>query len=77
VLSALNQLGERLHTLRRSLDEALELARFDSEVTEMSAWIDEKAGSLRGQAGVQHQHLPLEEKLQKLRKVLISLFVMT
>lgn len=68
VLNALNDLGAQLDAFRRRLDCTLVLARFHSQVVEMSCWIEQKTKSLRSSQNHLHDKLTLEDKMAHLKK---------
>lgn len=75
VQTAQRKLFDRMDTVRHELEDALRLARFDTNVQEMSNWVDEKLVVLRKQTtDDEFRAMQLEDKLAQLRQhqVIIS-----
>ncbi|KAI6229996.1 Spectrin repeat-containing domain protein [Aphelenchoides fujianensis] len=68
VQDAQRRLHERMDLVRRELEDALRVARFDDSVQELSVWLDEQLALLRAQsADTTPRPMSVEEKLAQLK----------
>ncbi|CAD5229846.1 unnamed protein product [Bursaphelenchus xylophilus] len=67
VQEALSHLGDQMDIVRRELEDALKLAKFDSNVMELGSWVEEKLNHIKLQTEAEFRQNSLEEKLQHLK----------
>ncbi|CAD5225498.1 unnamed protein product [Bursaphelenchus okinawaensis] len=63
----LHTLGDQMDIVRRELEDALKLAKFDSNVMELGNWVEEKLNRIKLQTEAEFRQNSLEDKLKHIK----------
>lgn len=71
--NAVAQLRAEMNVRKNVLAEALKLARFNSDMTEMESWIDDKQKRIKAETDRQAKLTSIEDKMKRLQKHQVKL----